>query len=124
MRARVHCDDVSGGRGKGLTPAVHRLRALDLICRLDAAATASHRQPSKRDLIEACAHRLIAVLSAHPAGACHPPQHGGRWPSPPSHTPSRRASPSGPTPPATSTPPTPRTTPAAPRPPPASPTPQ
>jgi hypothetical protein len=39
MRSRVHCDDLFGGRGKGLTPAVHRLRALDLICRLDAAAT-------------------------------------------------------------------------------------
>jgi hypothetical protein len=38
-RSKVHCDDLSGGRGKGLTPAVHRLRALDLICRLDAAAT-------------------------------------------------------------------------------------
>ena len=78
MRSRVHCDDLSGGRGKGLTPAVHRLRALDLICRLDAAATASHRQPSKRDLIEACAHRPIAVLSAHPAGACHPPPQARR----------------------------------------------
>jgi Transposase len=40
-----------------------------------AAAAAGAYQPGERDLIRACRHRPIAVVSARPAGGCRPSHH-------------------------------------------------